>query len=160
MQAEVWKAILLRLPPEQIDNLMLMTAQGTEINAQTVLRMEEEYLVLRGRLAGSNDGDRVFIVPYEHLDHIGFQRPLTATQLQALFGEAPDAPPKPSLPPEESAATPAAEPAAAEAPAPPAPAALPAPGPMTRLPSRSKIIARLRMRTEAAREGGEAPPKP
>ena len=71
MQAEVWKAILLRLPPERIDNLMLMTAQGTEINAQTVLRMEEEYLVLRGRLAGSNDGDRVFIVPYEHLDHIG-----------------------------------------------------------------------------------------
>jgi hypothetical protein len=156
MQADVWKAILRRVPAAQIDNLMLMTAQGTEINAQALLRMEEDYLVLRGRLAGSNDGDRVFFVPYEHLDYIGFQRPLTGTQLQAVFGEGPAVPPEPSPPPEEPAATLPPEPAAAEASAAPA---LPAPGPLTRLPSRSKIIARLRLRTEAAREAGDSPPK-
>ena len=64
MQAELWKALLRRVPPEQIDNLMLMTAQGTEINVQALLRMEEHWMVLRGRLAGSNDGGRVFCLPY------------------------------------------------------------------------------------------------
>ncbi len=34
MQIEVWKTLLRRVPAEQIDNLMMMTAQGTELNVQ------------------------------------------------------------------------------------------------------------------------------
>jgi hypothetical protein len=158
MQADVWKALLRRVPPEQIDNLMLMTAEGTEINVQALFRMEEDYLVLRGRLAGSNDAGRVFFVPYEHLDHIGFQRPLLDAQVQALFGEAPAAPAEPPPAP-EAAAAPAPEPTpAAAAEARPEPPPAPA-GPLARLPSRSAIIARLRQRTEVAQSGGDSPPK-
>jgi hypothetical protein len=164
MQADLWKALLRRVPAEQMDNLVLMTAQGTEINVQAVLRMEEHWMVLRGRLAGSNDGGRIFCLPYEHIDHAGFQRPLSDEQLQAIFGGAPAAPPPP--PPEVSeAVAPAPAPPATPPPsAPPPPSSAPAqpgssaPGMLARVPTRSKIIQRLRLRAEVI-GGSKSPPK-
>jgi hypothetical protein len=165
MRADLWKALLRRIPADQFDNLVLMTAQGTEINVQDVLRMEEDVIVLRGRLAGSTDAGRTFFVPYEHFDHLGFQKPLTDPQLQALLGEAPPAARPPSAAaeaPPDPAPVPAPQPEPAAAPpaavTPPPPAGTADPGLLARVPSRSEIIQRLRQRT-AAREGGNSPPK-
>ena len=163
MQADLWKALLRSIPEAHVDNLMLMTKQGTEVNVQAILRMDEDVMILRGRLAGSNDAGRIFVLPYEHFDHIGFQRPLTDAQLQEIFGttcaaspakasEAPAAEPAPD--PAPPAAAPAAVPTAVIPPSPPAAAA----GLLARLPSKSKIIQRLRQRTEA-RDGANSPPK-
>jgi hypothetical protein len=153
MQADLWKVLLRRIPPEHVDNLVLMTAQGTEINVQALLCMEGDWMVLRGRIAGSNDGGRTFILPYEHLDHAGFQRPLSEAQLQAIFDVTPAAAVK--LPgPAETTVADAPPPAA---PAPDSPAS-PAPRLLARVPSRSKMIERLRMRAEA-RDGANSPPK-
>ena len=166
MQADLWKALLRSIPEEHLDNLILMTAQGTEVNVQAILRMDEQVVILRGRLAGSNDAGRIFVLPYEHFDHIGFQRPLTDAQLQTIFGIVPvAAPPKaPQAPAAEPEPQPAPAPAAPAAPA-PAPAVVvapptppAAPGLLARLPSKSKIIQRLRQRAEA-REAANPPPK-
>jgi hypothetical protein len=154
MQIEVWKSLLRRIPPDQLDNLMVMTAQGTEINVQAVLRMEKDYMVLRGRIAGSNDAGRVFILPYAHLDHMGFQRPLNDAQVQAVFDGAPAA--APPTPAEQASVAPA-EPQPQPAEPAPAPAKA-APGLLAQVPTRSKIIQRLRMRTEV-RAGGNSAPK-
>ncbi len=152
MQAELWKALLRRIPAEQTDNLMVKTAEGTEINVQALLLMDEQVMVLRGRIAGSNDAGRVFVVPYEHLDHMGFQKPLSDAELQSVFGITPAAPPVAFEPLPES---PPPEPAVAvPAPAPPPIAANP--GLLAKVPTRSKIIQRLRLRTEV-RDG--APPR-
>jgi hypothetical protein len=164
MRADLWKALLRRIPEEQLDNLVMMTAQGTEVNVQAILRMEDEVVFLRGRLAGSTDAGRIFILPYEHLDHMGFQKPLTDGQLQGLLGGAPAAAPPPPVlaaPPEPTPTPPAPQPEpAAPAPAvPPPPAQGNAdPGLLARVPTRSKIIQRLRLRAEA-RDGGNSPPK-
>ncbi|HKI31500.1 MAG TPA: hypothetical protein VKA46_06505 [Gemmataceae bacterium] len=161
MQADVWKALLRRIPSEQIDNLMLMTTQGTEINIQTVLLMDEDFMLLRGRIAGSNDGGRIFILPYEHLDHAGFQRPLNDAQLQAVFGIAPAEaapPPAPPAPAEPLPAAPAQPQSLAPAAVAPPAQGTAAAGLLARVPTRSKIIQRLRLRTEA-REGADSPPK-
>jgi hypothetical protein len=161
MQIEVWKTLLKRVPSDQIDNLMMMTAQGTEINVQTLLLMEEDYMVLRGRLAGTNEGGRIFVLPYAHLDHMGFQRALTDAQLEAVFGVAPIAA---TPPPEAPAAEPVAEqsppspsPPAPVAPSPTAPPAAAEPGLLARVPTRSGIIRRLRMRTGAGDSADSSP---
>ncbi len=162
MQAELWKELLRRVPPEQIDNLSLMTAQGTEVNVQALLRMEEHWMVLRGRLAGSNDGGRIFCLPYEHLDHIGFQRPLSDVEAQVICGGAPAAaapPPPAPAPAAEEVAPPPAPPEPEPAAPPPAEPAKPAGGLLARVPTRSKIIQRLRLRTEAAAGGNSQPPQ-
>ncbi len=151
MLAELWKALLRRIPEQHIDNLMMMTAQGTEINVQTLLRMEEDFMVLRGRLAGSTDGGRIFILPYEHLDHMGFQKPLTEAQLEEVFN-------KPAPPATAATLT---EPLPPPQPASPTPAP-PAPPPETNLlstvPTRSKLVQRLRLRM-GTRDGANSPPQ-
>lgn len=170
MQAYSWKALLRGIPEEHVDNLMLMTVQGTEINVQQILRMDEDVVILRGRIAGSNDAGRIFILPYAHFAHSGFQRPLTDAQLQAIFGISSAAPParEPEAPAVEPAAGPASPPTAPA----PEPAAVPivaaptlaaqlspnAAGLLARLPSKSKIIQRLRLRA-GARDGANSPPK-
>jgi hypothetical protein len=156
MLVDLWKEFLRRIPPEQIDNLTLMTAHGTEINVQALLLMEEDHVVLRGRIAGSNDAGRIFVLPYEHFGHMGFQRPLPDADLKAIFGiEPPLAAPIPGPPePAEAAVPPAPEPqppaAAPPAAAPPVQGTAKA-GLLARVPTRSKIIERLRLRAEAAK---------
>jgi hypothetical protein len=157
MQSDVWRALLRRIPEEHHNNLMAMTTAGTEINVQTVLRLEDDFVVLRGRLAGSTDMGRVFFLPYGQIDHVGFLRPLSDAQVQAVFdGTAASAPPSAETPPAPEA------PPAAAVPEPP-PAAPPAPPPtglLARLPSKSEVIQRLRLRSSArAAAGGtkEAP---
>jgi hypothetical protein len=164
MQADLWKALLRRIPAEHIDNVMLMTAQGTEINVQALWRMDEDFIVLRGRIAGSNDAGRIFIVPYDQLEHMGFQRPLTDGQLQEVFDGVPAA--AAPAAPAPAAAEPAPAPVVVPPPAAPeaAPVAQPAaeggaaPGLLARVPTRSKIIQRLRQRSEA-RDSAGSPPK-
>ncbi len=157
MQAELWKVLLRRIPEKLVDNLVFKTANGPEVNVQTILRMEEDIIILRGRIAGSNDTGRIFLFPYDHLDHIAFQRPLSDEQLQETFGIAPTAAAAPTLPEpsQPEAAPPLADPAPPAAAPAAAPPPAPAPGLLARLPTKAEIIKRLRQRAEA-REGGSS----
>lgn len=157
MQSASWIALLQRIPPDQHDNLMLITCNGIEIAIQNILRTEEEYVVLRGRMAGTDKG-RFLFLPYNQITYLGFQRVVKEVEVRALFGETvPESQPAQPLPEPETAPT--AEPAAAEAAAPPAAAAPaePAPAPAsskpaapTSLPDKKTILERLRERVHAA----------
>lgn len=153
MQAAVWKSLLQRVPEPLHASLMVMTAAGTEINIQTIVHMDEDVLVLRGRLAGSTDMGRIFFIPYEGLDHVGFYKEVADASLRDILGLAPPAPPAVASAPVEAAA-PAAPPPPPAAPTAELPAAAtPAPdkdsSPRVRLPSKGEILERLRLRTAA-----------
>ena len=167
MRAEVCKALLKRIPENQHGSLVVMTEAGTEINVQVIVRVEDDLLVLRGRLAGTMDTGRTFFLPYERLDHIGFFKELTEAQVSAILdgrpmppaakaGEEapPPAPEQQSPPPPATPSTPA--PAAAEPPS----AGKANSGLIKTLPSKSKIIERLRLRAAAAARGDDAPAPP
>jgi hypothetical protein len=176
MQSEVWKSLLGRIPVELHNILMVKTSAGTEINIQDVLRVEPNFVVLRGRLAGSTDMGKIFFLPYNRLDHIGFQKPVSDTQIYALL-DGTAASPAPTtdaatassipLPPPQGCQEPARPtPSPGSEPAPPA-ATLSAlasnlpsagnitPGLLTRLPTKSKILQRLRLQ-HRGNEGGKA----
>jgi hypothetical protein len=87
MQGNTWKDILTRIPKNLHNILMLVTSVGVEIAVQSFVRMEEEYLVIRGRLAGTNEAGRVFFVPYEEINHLGFYKELKESQIRAIYGE-------------------------------------------------------------------------
>ena len=53
MQTRSWMKLLQRIPSEQHDILVLLTSIGVEINLQRIMRMEDEFLVVRGRRGGS-----------------------------------------------------------------------------------------------------------
>ena len=90
MQNTAWVSLLQRLPRDLHDNVSLVTKGGIEIAVQGILRMEDDYLVIRGRLAGTQEGGRAFFIPYDQLDFAMFQKPMPEAHVQALFEGAPN----------------------------------------------------------------------
>lgn len=89
MQASSWKALLRLIPPSQRENLLLTTANGREIAIQGVVRVEEEYLVVRGRITGTSEvGGGFYFVPYEQITYLGFMRPVQEAEVLGMFGQA------------------------------------------------------------------------
>jgi hypothetical protein len=76
-----------RLPPEQYDNLLVLTAAGTEVLIQTVLRIEADFVAVRGRLAASSETGRVYFIPYSQIDCMGFQKSLREEEFATMFPE-------------------------------------------------------------------------
>ncbi len=159
MQSSAWIVLLRRIPPEQHDTLAIVTTIGIEINVQGILRTEEEHVVIRGRLAGTTDTGRVFFVPYNQINYLGFQKEVKEAQIRALYGESPPA--EPAEPKTEVLTTgPAlAEPAATDAtadsapPPPPPPEPNPPPEPpkpatQLKIPRKSGLLERLRARAQ------------
>src|SRR4051794_40865125 len=89
MQGAVWTALLRQIPVEKHNQLSLVTTGGTEIALQGVLRYESTYLAIKGRLSGSQDGGRVFFIPYVNIDYLGFQREVKDTEFEEMFGNPP-----------------------------------------------------------------------
>ena len=156
MQSSAWIALLRRIPPDQQDTLAIMTTVGIEINLQAILRVEGDYAVIRGRLAGTTDTGRVFFVPFSQINYLGFTREVREPQIRALYGEGPAgelAQPKPEA---VTPAPAAAEPAASD-PTPPAAPPPPDPGPSSesrppgslKIPRKSGLLERLRARALA-----------
>jgi hypothetical protein len=157
MQTAVWKSLLRRVPEPLHASLMVMTAAGTEVNIQTIVHMDEDVLVLRGRLAGSTDMGRIFFIPYEGLDHVGFYKEVADASLREILGLAPPVAPAAVSAPVEAAAPAAPPPSPSAATAEPPAVATPATtadagkdsSPRVRLPSKGEILERLRLRTAA-----------
>ncbi|MBY0528076.1 MAG: hypothetical protein K2R98_32065 [Gemmataceae bacterium] len=164
-----WMSLLEQIPVEQHDALGVMTTGGTMINVQSLMRMEEQYIVVRGRLVGTTDAGRTFFVPYDQIDCLFFQRFLREEEVQAWFGGLPVDRAARTLPTQSAEPTPAA---ASDPATPTAPGATPAPslplpaaaqGITTRsgavpLPGKAAILERLRRRTPGSQPG--TTPKP
>ena len=159
MHGAGWIELFRKVPMELHDTLALGISSGREIVVQQLLRLDAEFMVLRGRTAGTNDGGRIMILPYGHLVSIAFNRKLAAVEVEKVFGAsefAPLADDEDALfAAEVAAANAAANGGAAAAPgSPPAPAsptasapsgAPAAAGPAKPL-SKSILLARLRER--------------
>jgi predicted lipid-binding transport protein (Tim44 family) len=152
MQGSSWIALLARIPPDQSENLLFMTNNGTAIAVKGVVRAENEYVVVRGRLTGTTEeGGGFFFVPYDQINYLGFQKLIKEPVILSMYeGE-----PAPSL---AANARPAAtgEPASAETAPAPSPAHAPTPPPVTApaagsahppaAPGKAALLERLRAR--------------
>src|SRR5216684_2471093 len=92
MHNSAWIALLRLVPTKLHNNLMITTRIGQELAVQNILRMEADFVVFRGRMSGSNDEGRVFMMPYDELHFVGFQKPMKEHEVTALFtGQDPTA---------------------------------------------------------------------
>jgi hypothetical protein len=159
MENPRWVALLRRIPLEQQFNLMLVTNNGLEMSILSVLRIEEDFVVLRARMAGTDLGRTLFL-PYDRITYLGFHKPIKEIEVRAMFGEMPPEPqPAAELKPEEPASGPPGPVPEPQATAPPVPPSSSPPRPVSPaqarssarvpLPSKSAILERLRARSQA-----------
>ena len=66
---------------------MLATNNGVELAVQQILRMDDTHLVIRGRLGGTTDANRIFMVPYVYLSFCYFTLPVSNERLKPVFGD-------------------------------------------------------------------------
>ena len=138
MQSSVWALLLRQVPAEQHHNLMLVTSGRTEIAIQSVLRIDHQFMAIKGRLAGSQDAGRVFFIPYNQIDYLGFQQPVKDSEFQEMFGGL-------TIPaPHEAAPAEPTRPAPALA---PEPTPTPPTGARPATPIKSAVLERFRARS-------------
>ena len=146
----VWIGILRQIPADMQNCTALGLTSGSEIVIQRIFKMEREFMIIRGRVAGTQDPGRIVLIPYDQLSFVAVQTELKDAEVESLFSKG--------APPARETA-PAPVPVAAPAPAPqPAPAAVPA----TNLPpaaahpkkadgvSKTVLLAKLRDRLKDA----------
>jgi hypothetical protein len=70
-----------------------------------LLRIDFEFVILKGRLSGSQDQGRLFILPYSNIDYFAINRTIRDEEYTAMFASvvipdpdaAPSAPAKPAV---------------------------------------------------------------
>jgi hypothetical protein len=184
MQGTGWAAVLSRIPAEKHDSLVIVTNTGAEIVLREIVRVENDFLIVRGRMAGSADEGRVIILPFDQVTFLAFNKMLPEAEIKAMFaqggtrlqGATAPSPPA-SLPPTTPITAPS--PAAVAEAAKPAPGDASSPGPAIATPpppaesdnppnvpggkaparpgqpSKSVLLARLRARLSEG--GGQLP---
>jgi hypothetical protein len=89
MQHTDWIDLLRLIPTEQHNTLVVTTLTGVDLNVETILRIEEQYLVFRGRVSGITDEGRVFFVPFRQIDFLQMNRYVKEAEVRRLYGEDP-----------------------------------------------------------------------
>jgi len=92
MQGPSWIALLERIPVKLHDTLALTLVTGTEILMQSLLRLESDFAIIRGRMSGSIDAGRVIILPYDQIVNLAFTKRMLEHDVQAVFGATLESP--------------------------------------------------------------------
>jgi hypothetical protein len=150
MQGSTWINFFRRIPVNLHDSLALTVTTGAEIVLQGIIKLDDDFAIMRGRLSGTTEGARVVVIPYSMMVSIAFNRRMTDAEVQQVFGEAgPMAAPIPLAP---AGAEPSPKEEQPEEPATVAPAVAPA---AQAMPSKTMLLAKLRARlAEGGGQGG------
>jgi hypothetical protein len=67
MNADSWRRVFDGIRPEDQATLVVRTVDQLEVAVETLSRIENEVVLIKGRVAGTADARRVFIIPYDML---------------------------------------------------------------------------------------------
>ena len=95
---EAWISMFRRIPANLHDTLSLGLSTGAELIVQKIVKLEPDFLILRGRVSGTQDLARVVLIPYSQLTFVSITRLLKDPEVDAIFGKGAP-PPITDLPP-------------------------------------------------------------
>lgn len=87
MTISSWLQLLPKLPQSWKETLVVKTVNGTELSVQAIIRVDESFLVVRGRVAGTTEQGQVYFVPIEKLETLCIQKPPKDDEMQKTLVE-------------------------------------------------------------------------
>lgn len=87
MQRDDLIKLLKKIPESLLDQLVFSLSTGIDVYTQRLLQFGDEALLIRGRLGGSDESERVFLVPWPEVKMLFFSRPVEDPVLYNVFGE-------------------------------------------------------------------------
>ncbi|MCX7664987.1 MAG: hypothetical protein N2112_05525 [Gemmataceae bacterium] len=86
MTNQEWIELFKRVPPEDLTSLVVVLKSRAEITVDTIVKFEPNYAIIRGRLAGTTDEGRGFIIPYDQLEYFRIEQFTKTSQLEKYGG--------------------------------------------------------------------------
>jgi hypothetical protein len=71
---EFWSTVFNSFRPEDHKFLVVSTANGLEVAVQEISRVETGLVIIRGRISGTADSGRLFLLPYSQLSSVYVNR--------------------------------------------------------------------------------------
>ena len=87
MTNSAWLQLLPNLPQSWKDSLVVKTINGTELSVQSIVRIDESFIVISGRVAGTTEQGKVYFVPIDRIETICIQRPPKEEEMQKTLNE-------------------------------------------------------------------------
>ncbi len=81
-------ALFSKIPLREHPRVVLVLKGLASINVDTLMREEAEYVVVRGREAGTNDEGRAFFIPYEQISYVKIEKMVRLNEIRTMYGEA------------------------------------------------------------------------
>ena len=79
--------LIKRVPEFDHPKLVFVLTVGVSVNLDMIARVEKNYVVVRGREAGSNDEGRGFFIPYETIAMIKLEKLVRINEFRAMYNE-------------------------------------------------------------------------
>ena len=79
--------LIKRVPADDHPKLVFVLTVGVSVNLDMVARVEKNYIVIRGREAGSNDEGRGFFIPFETIALIKLEKLVRINEFRAMYNE-------------------------------------------------------------------------
>jgi hypothetical protein len=71
---DFWSTIFRSFRPEDQKFLVVSTNNGLEVAVQEITRVEESLVIIRGRISGTADSGRLFLLPFAQLSSVYVNR--------------------------------------------------------------------------------------
>ena len=79
--------LIKRVPELDHPKLVFVLTVGVSVNLDLIARVVKNYVVVRGREAGSNDEGRGFFIPYETIAMIKLEKLVRINEFRAMYNE-------------------------------------------------------------------------
>ena len=79
--------LIKRVPLLDHPKLVFVLTVGVSVNLDLIARVEKNYIVVRGREAGSNDEGRGFFIPFETIAMIKLEKLVRINEFRAMYNE-------------------------------------------------------------------------
>lgn len=88
MRREDVVALMGKIPVRDHPKVVIVLKAGNAaVSMDTLMRQEQEYMVVRGRESGTNDEGRAFFVPYDEISYIKIERLVRLNEIRSMYGE-------------------------------------------------------------------------
>jgi hypothetical protein len=81
LEAAGWQKLFQGVRTDDQMTLVIRTTDALEISVEGIARVEDEVILVRGRVAGTADARRVFIIPYDRLSSVYVNRPVAIEEV-------------------------------------------------------------------------------
>lgn len=79
--------VVRRIDPGDVTLTVLTLQNGATITLDSLVRSENDYMVVRGREGGTTDDGRAFFVPYAEISYIKLDKVVRTNQIRRMYGE-------------------------------------------------------------------------